>query len=56
MTVRILRSTVADGRDVFAGEVHDLSERDAAILIRMGKAVADEPRPVPQPTKRGKAK
>ncbi len=38
MRVKILRSTVASGRDLSAGEVYDLPSRDASILIRMGKA------------------
>jgi len=37
--VRILRTTVASGKAVEAGKTYALSERDAEILIRMGKAV-----------------
>lgn len=40
MKVRILRSTVADGRCVYVGEIYDISDNDAKKLIQMGKAVA----------------
>ena len=42
MKVLILRNTVADGRDVFAGKVEAVSAHDAKQLIRMGKAQAAE--------------
>lgn len=42
MKVKILRDTVADGRDVYAGDVYDISDSDARLLIRMGKALAEE--------------
>ena len=42
MKVKILRDTVADGRDVYAGEVHDISSSDAKLLARMGKALIVE--------------
>ena len=66
MKVRILRSTVADGRTVLAGEEIILSGADAAMLIRLGKAIPlpDEPLsgppgdgttgPAPVPTVDGK--
>lgn len=39
MKVKILRDTVADGRDVYVGDVEDISESDARLLIRMKKAL-----------------
>lgn len=39
MRVKILRSTVADGKDVYAGKIYEISDRDAKLLIQMGKAV-----------------
>ena len=48
MKIRILKSTVADGRFVKAGRVEDISDRDAVLLLRMGKAEAmDELLPPP---------
>jgi hypothetical protein len=38
MKIKILRSTVADGKDVFAGEMHDVSVDAAGTLIALGKA------------------
>lgn len=38
MKILILKSTVADGRPVQAGQVEDVSDSDARILLRMGKA------------------
>ena len=38
MRVKILRNTVASGFDVEAGEECELSDQDALILIRLGKA------------------
>jgi hypothetical protein len=44
MKIRILKTTVADGRFVKAGSVEDVSEADGKLLIGIGKAVpADEP-------------
>jgi hypothetical protein len=51
---------MADGRKVRAGSVEDLSERDAALLIQLGKAieaveleaVAASEEPVSEPVKR----
>jgi hypothetical protein len=55
MRVLITRTTMADGRKVREGSVEDLSERDAALLIQLGKAieaveVTEEP--VAEPVKR----
>lgn len=52
MKVLITRTTMADGRKVREGSIEDLPDRDAAILIELGKAVAagqpvlTEPEPV----------
>lgn len=48
MKILILKSTMADGRPVQAGQVEDVSDTDARILLRMGKAslpVEAEPAP-----------
>ena len=48
MKIRILKSTVADDRFVKAGNVEDIAERDAMLLIRLGKAESvDELPPAP---------
>lgn len=38
MKVLITRSTMADGRFVREGSIEDISDRDAALLIQLGKA------------------
>lgn len=38
MKVQILRATIANKRPVFPGKVYDLPEKEAQILIVMGKA------------------
>lgn len=38
MKVQILRATIANKRPVFPGKVYDLPEKEAQILIAMGKA------------------
>lgn len=53
MRVQITRNTVADKRQVRAGEVCDLSDADARALIQLGKAVAvvsEEPPAAPLDT------
>lgn len=64
MKILILKSTMADGRPVQAGRVEDVSDADARILLRMGKAtlVAEAPEvldtveaaPVVEQTRRGR--
>ena len=61
MKILILKSTMADGRPVQAGRVEDVSDADARILLRMGKAtlVAEvldtvEAAPVVEQTRRGR--
>jgi len=39
MKIKIIRNTVADGKDVFEGEVVEVSDTVGKMLIRMGKAV-----------------
>lgn len=53
MRVKILRNTIADKRQVRAGEVCDLSDADARTLLQLGKAepcVAAEPVAAPLDT------
>lgn len=40
MQVKITRTTVAAKQFVMAGEVYDLPDADARLLIQLGKAVA----------------
>lgn len=42
MQVKILRTTIADGQVVRAGQVYDLSDADARALLQLGKAQAVE--------------
>ena len=57
MDVLITRSTAVGGVHLEAGETHDLSDKDAATLINMGKAVdAAEAPACPPKTKAKKAK
>lgn len=39
MKIKILRSTVCGGEVVEAGQIVEASERDAALLIVLGKAI-----------------
>ena len=54
MKILILRSTLASGKAVAAGAVYDVSNDDAAILVRLGKATTELP-PEPKPTRKAKA-
>lgn len=45
MLIKLLRNTVADGRQVGAGQVVDVTEATGKTLVQMGKAV-DHPSPV----------
>lgn len=48
MKILILKSTVADGQPAQVGQVLDVSDADARILLRMGKAsLAVDAEPVP---------
>ena len=52
MKIKILKTTAADGRFVRAGTIVELSDRDARLLIELGKGVAVAempPEPTPEP-------
>lgn len=49
MQVKILRSTIADGVHVEAGDTVDISDKDARLLLRMGKAEPVNPGEVAEP-------
>lgn len=53
MKIRIIRSTVCDGKVVEAGQVVEASDKSAEVLIKMGKAVQvnDAERTVEAPEK-----
>lgn len=51
MRILVLRSTIASGQAFEAGSICDVSEEDAAILLRMGKATTDLPEP-PKPARK----
>jgi len=38
LKVKILKTTVAGGKDVKKGQVVDVSNKDAEVLVRYGKA------------------
>ena len=50
MEVLITRSTAVGGVHLEAGEVHDLSDKDAVTLLNMGKAVEASEAPACPPT------
>ena len=48
MKITLNRSVMASGKALEAGQTYDVSDRDGALLIGMGKAVeatAEEPKP-----------
>lgn len=52
MKIKILKTTAADGRFVRAGTIVDLSDRDAKLLIEIGKGIEvteTQPEPPAQP-------
>lgn len=49
MKIKILSSTIADGRYVKAGNTEDVNDNDAMMLIKMGKAAAVDELPPVQP-------
>lgn len=55
MQIRILRSTVAGGRVVEPGQVHDVSAEEALVLVRLRKAerITDSGAPMPPPPPSG---
>lgn len=52
MQIFILRSTIASGQPLEAGTVADVSDDDAQILTRMGRATLDLP--VAKPTRKAR--
>jgi hypothetical protein len=47
MKVFTLRSTLASGVALEAGNVYEVSDEDAQILVRLGRATTDLPAPKP---------
>jgi hypothetical protein len=47
MQIFILRSTIASGQPLEAGNVYDVSDDDAQVLTRMGRATLELPAPKP---------
>lgn len=39
MRIQCLKATAASGQHLVAGEAYEVSDKDGALLIRMGKAV-----------------
>ena len=39
MRIQCLKATAASGKHLVAGETYEVSDKDGAVLIRMGKAV-----------------
>jgi hypothetical protein len=39
MKVRILQDTIAEGRSLFQGTITELSDEEAKILIKIGRAI-----------------
>jgi hypothetical protein len=54
MKILVTRNTIASGQALDAGAVYDVSDDDAAILVRLGKATTELP-PEPKPTRKAKA-
>jgi hypothetical protein len=42
MKVKILKNTVVPGKNLFKGKSYDLTNDEAVLLVRLGKAVLDE--------------
>lgn len=53
MKILVTRNTIASGQALEAGTVYDVSDDDAAILVRLGKATTELP-PEPKPTRKAK--
>ena len=53
MKILVTRNTIASGQALEAGAVYDVSDDDAAILVRLGKATTELP-PEPKPTRKAK--
>ena len=53
MQIHVLRATIASGQALEAGAIADVSDEDAALLVRMGRASFDLPEP-PKPARKAK--
>ena len=53
MKILVTRNTIASGQALEAGTVYDVSNDDAAILVRLGKATTELP-PEPKPARKAK--
>jgi hypothetical protein len=51
MKILATRNTFASGQALESGTVYDVSDEDAATLVRMGKATTELP-PVPKPARK----
>jgi hypothetical protein len=47
MKILLLRNTIASGQALEAGSICDVSDDDAAILVRLGRATAELPEAKP---------
>ena len=47
MKIFLLRNTIASGQALEAGSICDVSDDDAAILTRLGRATTELPEPKP---------
>ena len=58
MKIKAIRNVVASGQALESGATYDVSDSDAALLIRMGKAIeaVEAPACPPTPPKPKKAK
>ena len=52
MKIFLLRNTIASGTHLEAGTVQDVSDDDAAILVRLGRATTELPEA--KPTRKAK--
>ena len=53
MKILVTRNTIASGHALEAGAVYDVSDNDAATLVRLGKATTKLP-PEPKPARKAK--
>ena len=54
MKVKILRSTIADGKDLLEGKIYEIPDSEAKILIQLNKAVVVEEEDKTTEKKKGK--
>lgn len=55
MRIKALRNTAASGQSLEAGKVYEVSEEDARVLIRMGKACPVGTLAAPEPVQSAEA-